>query len=101
MTVRPHDLSDLYFAPVALAIDSGLERWGAMSVDEVTGEVVLHTNSDPTTPDERRAALLATLAQPEMHGWALSIGPRGVVLTHDNHVITLGVPDSVRSYLSL
>ena len=101
MTIRPHDLSDLYLAPVALTTDSCLERWAAMSPDEVRGEVALHTNSDPTTPDKRRAALLATLAQPEMHGWALSIGPRGVVLTHDNHVITLGVPDSVRSYLSL
>jgi hypothetical protein len=101
MTIRPHDLFDLYLAPLALAIDSTLERWGAMSLDQVRSEVLFHTNSDPTTPDRRRAALLATLAQPEMHGWALSIGPRGVVLTHDNHVITLGVPDSVRSYMSL
>ncbi|HRD63524.1 MAG TPA: hypothetical protein PK324_16765 [Nocardioides sp.] len=101
MTIRPHDLSDLYLAPVVLAIDSTLERWGATTLDQVRREVVLHTNGDPATPEKRRAALLATLARPKMHGWTMSIGPRGVVLTHDDHVITLGVPDSVRSYLSL
>lgn len=69
MTIRPHDLSDFYLAPVALAIGCTWERWGAMSLDQVRSEVAFHTNDDPATPDERPAALPATLAQPEMHGW--------------------------------
>jgi hypothetical protein len=96
----PHDISDLYLAPVTLAIDAALENWTASSADEVSFDVALRTNSDPKTPGERSAALLEALAQPEMHGWVVSLDSRGVVLAHDEHRITLGVPDGVRSYLS-
>lgn len=100
MTKRPHDVTDLYLAPVALGLDAELESLAGLSPDALTREIALRTDHEPSTGDERRVALLAAISHlVETHGWRLAWSERGVEMSHDDHRLVLGVPASVRDYV--
>ena len=101
MTIRPRDISDLYLAPVTLEIEAELERLAPLSHDELTGYVSLRTDRTPNGLDQRRRGLLDSLAPLNGHGWSLSWSPRGLVVRHDDHTVTLGVSESIRTYVEL
>lgn len=100
--VRPHDITDLYLAPVVLAIDSELEALRGKSYDDIVMYVALATNREPRTRSEKRKYFIEAVTKfHDLHGWVVSCHPRGLRLTHDDHQIVLGLPLPVYSYLEL
>lgn len=100
MTLRPHDIADLYLAPLALHLDANLELLSGKSPEEVDLEVAIATNREPQGAADRREALLDTVTHlVDMQGWSASWHDRGLRLTHDGHSMVLGIPASLRSYL--
>ena len=74
MAERPHDVTDLYLAPVVLEAESRLEQLGTLSPDEFGFQVTLETNIEPGNAAERRTAFLETMRRRvELHGWELSL----------------------------
>ena len=61
---RPHDTTDLYLAPVTLAVDERLERLAALSAQELADEISLTTNLDPRSALERERAAVITATYP-------------------------------------
>jgi hypothetical protein len=41
MTVKPHDVVDLYLAPVALSVDANLQSLSGFSSEKIDGAVAL------------------------------------------------------------
>ena len=100
MADRPHDLTDLYLAPVLLAIDARIEELGRLDMNDLAYEVALESNSLDTTRQLREEALIRTLTHlTEIHHWTLSWDPRGLRLAHDAHAFVLGIPAVFRDYL--
>lgn len=97
---RPHDTTDLYLAPVTLAVDERLERLAALSAQELADEISLTTNLDPRSALERERAAVVTATYPiDLHGWQVSLAPRGIRLSHGEHSLVLGLPPNLRDYL--
>jgi hypothetical protein len=97
---RPHDITDLYLAPVALSVDEELQYLRDLNEGEVLRHIVLATNREPRTVEERRAYFVEAMTHHhDMHGWIASYDPRGLRLTNGEHTLVLGVPSGVRSYL--
>ena len=102
MTTRPHDVTDLYLAPVLLAIDERLDQFEGLSPKEVEYQVALTTDHQPRDADDRAALLLLSVTHGlDTHGWEASWVPRGLRLSHDDRALALGLPDSLRAYLAL
>jgi len=104
MASRPHDMVDLYLAPVALSVDSRLTELASLSLDELFIRVSLSTDREPMTAEERRRGLLTTVTHPvEMHGWEPSWDDqgRGLRLSHAGHALTLGITTTLRDFLAL
>jgi hypothetical protein len=102
MTTRPHDLSDLYLSPVALQLDHRLGQFEGLSEEEIELRVALDTDSEPRVRAERSQLMLLCLTHVlDTHGWDIHWVSRGLRLSHDNHELVLGVPDSVRAYLAI
>jgi hypothetical protein len=100
MTSRPHDLTDLYLAPVALAIDARIRELGALDVDALTQEVALRSDKPDYNRERREEALLIAVGHlVDRHGWELSWDPRGIRLDHDEHSFVLGTPAVFTKYL--
>lgn len=101
VTGLPHDLTDLYLAPVALSLDAVLEEWGALDQDDLAFKVSPYAGIRPEwTRDDRAEALLAAVAYSvDCHEWSLSWHPRGLMLTHKGHRFVLGVPANFREFL--
>jgi hypothetical protein len=100
MSDRPHDVTDLYLAPVLLALDARIEELGKLDKDGLAYEVVLETNSPDFTRQMREEALIRTITHlTETHHWELSWDPRGLRLTHDAHTLVLGIPAVFHDYL--
>lgn len=100
-TARPHDVADLFLSPVVLDLDQQLAAYGSLSDREVALRVVLATNREPDSPEERAAlALQAVTHLVDTHGWEVSWAPRGLRVSHDNHELVLGVPESLDRYMS-
>jgi hypothetical protein len=96
----PHDVTDLYLSPVALAVDERLAELGTLSDQELTFRLALETNSEPRSRAAAESAVLADAAYlVDTHGWDIEWDPRGVRLTHDGHTLVLGVPANVRAYV--
>ena len=47
MASRPHDITDLYLAPVALKVDARIEELGHLDKDRLAYEVALEMSSTP------------------------------------------------------
>lgn len=102
MTERPHDIPDLYLAPVALAVDARLADLGKLSVPELRQAVAAASDLGDWTRDMRSRALLETVGHlVERHGWDLDWDPRGVRLKHGEHTIVLGIPPVFEEYLTM
>lgn len=97
---RPHDPTDLYLAPVALALDHRLEELAALTVAELEARVALDTNSDPRDAAHREKALLGAVTYLiDLHGWKVGVTSRGLALSHRDRVLVLGFPQNVHAYL--
>ena len=100
MADRPHDVTDLYLAPVLLAVDAKIGELGKLDKDGLAYEVALESNSLDATRQMREEALIRTITHlTETHHWEFSWDPRGLRLTHDAHTFVLGIPAVFHEYL--
>ena len=100
MADRPHDVTDLYLAPVLLEVDAKIEKLGKLDKDELAYEVVLESNSLDVTRQMREEALIRAITHLiEMHHWEVGWDPRGLRMTHDEHTFVLGIPAVFHDYL--
>ena len=100
MPARPHDISDLYLAPVALEIDARIEELGRLDKEQLAYEVALESDSPDFTQQMREQALIRTVTHLiETHNWEFSWDPRGLRLTHHAHTFVLGIPAVFVEYL--
>jgi hypothetical protein len=100
MADRPHDVTDLYLAPVVLAVDAKIEKLGKLDKDGLIYEVALESDTPDTTRSMREQALILTVTHlTDTHGWALSWDPRGLRMTHGAHSFVLGIPAVFHDYL--
>jgi hypothetical protein len=100
MTTRPHDISDLYLAPVALAVDARLEELGRLDKNALAYEVAVESDLPDVTRRVREEALIRTVTHLiDCHDWELSWDPRGLRLAHDGHSFVLGIPAVFAAYL--
>lgn len=101
MTTRPHDVADLYLAPLALELDRRLAEFEGLTKDEIDARVALETDQEPRgAADRTRLMLLCLTHALDSHGWTVDWVIRGLRVSHHHHQLVLGVPGSVRSYLS-
>ena len=100
MAIRPHDVTDLYLAPVVLAVDARIEELGQLGKDGLAYEVALDSDSPDFTRRIREDGLIRTVTHLiDCHGWEFSWDPRGLRLTHDAHTFVLGIPAVFLEYL--
>ena len=100
MATRPHDLTDLYLAPVVLAVDARIEELGRMDKSGLAYEVALESDTPDFTRKMREEALIRTVTHLiDVHDWEFSWDPRGLRLTHEAHTFVLGVPAVFLDYL--
>ncbi len=100
MATRPHDISDLYLAPVALAVDARIEELGQLGKDGLAYEIAIESDLPDLTRRFREDALMRTVTHLiDRHDWELSWDPRGLRLTHDGHSLVLGIPAVFLEYL--
>jgi len=100
MTTRPHDITDLYLAPVVLAIDARIEELGRLDADQLAYKVGLESDEPDYTRSLREEAMIRTITHLiDCHDWEFGWDPRGLRLTHDTHTLVLGVPAAVLNYL--
>ncbi len=100
MATRPHDISDLYLAPVALAVDARIEELGQLDKVQLTYEVALESDSPDFTRQLREEALIRTVTHLiDTHDWQFGWDPRGLRLTHETHTFVLGIPAVFVEYL--
>lgn len=101
MSLLPHDTSDLFLAPVALALDQRIDELGRLGPMALSDEIALESDLADWTRNLREAALLRTVGHLiETHHWVLSWDPRGLRLSHKERHVVLGLPDSFRAFLS-
>lgn len=100
MATRPHDLPDLFLAPVVLAIDAKIEELARLDARQLAYEVALESDTPDFTPKMREDALIRTLEHLiDTHQWTLRWDPRGLRLIHDAHTLVLGVPATFGEYV--
>lgn len=100
MATRPHDVTDLYLAPVVLAVDARVEELGHLDQDQLAHKVAFQSDSQDYTAQMRKEALIQTITSLiDCHGWDLRWDPRGLRLTHDGHTCVLGIPGGFREYV--
>jgi hypothetical protein len=99
MTVLPRDLADLYLAPVILAVDERIEELSRLGPDELAFQIALEGDHPEWTAGLREAGLLQAIERGvETHDWELSLDRRGIRMTHGQHTLVLGVPDTFTAY---
>ncbi len=97
---RPHDVTDLYLAPVVLAIDARIEELGRLDKDQLAHKVAFQSDSPDNIRGVSEEALIGTVTYLiDNHGWEFSWDPRGLRLTHDERTLVLGVPAVFLEYL--
>lgn len=100
MNELPHDIADLYLAPVALQIESRLAELAELDDKKLALQIALESDEPDWSRDVRAEALLRTVGHlVDLHGWSLSWDERGVRLSHGKHSLVLGVPVNVRRYV--
>jgi hypothetical protein len=100
MTAMPHDATDLYLAPVLLAVDARIEELGKLDKGQLAYEVALESDSPDTTRQMREEALIRTITHLiDRHHWDFSWDSRGLRLAHHAHTVVLGVPAVFLEYL--
>ena len=100
MATRPHDITDLYLAPVLLAVDARIAELGRLDRNGLAYEVALESDSPDFTRAMREEALIKTITHTiDQHAWEFSWDERGLRLAHDTHTFVLGIPAVFRDYL--
>jgi hypothetical protein len=100
MTTLPHDLQDLYLAPVALAIDARIAELGRLDDHALALAIALESDVADWTRELREEAVLRTVSHvTDLHGWTVGWDPRGIRLAHEGHSFVLGVPANVVAYV--
>ncbi len=100
MADRPHDIADLYLAPVLLGIDARIERLGEQDKDGLAYEVALASDLPDTTRQRREEALITAITHlVETHHWEFSWDPRGLRMSHGEHTFVVGIPAVFLDYL--
>jgi hypothetical protein len=101
MTALPHDIPDLYLAPVVLAVDARIEELGRLDIDRFAVEVALESDSPDWTRKIREDALIRAIQHTmDGHDWTFSWDPRGLRMSHAAHTLALGIPPVFTEYLS-
>lgn len=96
----PHDVTDLYLSPVALAVDARLQELGQLDAADLRFRLILETNTEPRSrADAIRTVLADASYLVPTHGWDLGWDDRGLRLTHDGHTLVLGIPTNVRTFV--
>ena len=100
MPARPHDISDLYLAPMALEVDARIEELGRLDKERLAYEVALEADTPDFTREMREGGLIRTITHLiETHHWDFSWDPRGLRLSHEAHTFVLGIPAVFVQYL--
>ena len=100
MSDRPHDVTDLYLAPVLLAVDARIEELGQLDEGGLAYEVELESDLPGITRQMREEALMRAITHlTDTHHWTFSWDPRGLRLTHHAHTFVLGLPPVCLDYL--
>ena len=100
MATRPHDITDLYLAPVVLAVDARIEELGRLDKSGLAYEVAFESDAPDFTRQMREEALIRTVTHLiDSHDWEFSWDPRGLRLAHDAHTFVLGIPAVFADYL--
>ena len=100
MTTLPHDITDLYLAPVALAVDARIAELAALPPERLAFRVGLESDLPDWSRAFREDALIRAIGHGiERHGWEFEWDVRGLRLTHDSHTFVLGVPATFWGYL--
>ncbi len=100
MSERPHDTHDLYLAPVALELDRRLDEFEGLDDEGVVLKIALTTNREARDAEHRaRLTLEALTHSVDLHGWDVTLAPRGLQLAHGDHQLVLGLPASLQGYL--
>lgn len=101
MTAHPHDITDLYLAPVVLAVDARIEELSQLDPEALAYQIALEGDHADWTPQLRETGLLRTLRYLiDLHDWEISLHPRGIKLTHEQHTLVLGIPQTFTDYLA-
>jgi hypothetical protein len=101
MSERPRDLDDLWLAPVCLQLEDRLTELSGLDAHEMEMRVALDSDLPDSNLERRRTAMLVCLSRNiELHGWSLAWVVRGLRMTHGVHSLVLGLPESVRHYIS-
>jgi hypothetical protein len=97
----PHDVSDLYLAPVVLSIDARLDHLGTLEPRALAQQVAVESNLPDWSREDRERALLESIQHfVDCRGWAVTWDPRGLRLSHGEHSLVLGVPANLGQYLA-
>ena len=100
MAPKPHDLTDLYLAPVVLGVDARIEELARLDKSRLAFEVALESDEPDYTRGMREEALIRALTYlTDPHGWEFRWDPRGLRLTHGTHTLVLGIPAVLLEYL--
>lgn len=100
MATLPHDLTDLYFAPVVLAIDARIAELGRLDARALSYQVGMASDTPDLNRELREAGLLRAIEHLiDTHNWELALDPRGVRLTHGEHTVVLGIPPTLSDYV--
>jgi hypothetical protein len=99
MSTLPHDLTDLYLAPVLLAVQARIEELGALPLPDLAIRIGLDSDLADWTPTMRDDALLRTVGHLlDLHDWQLSWDRYGLKVSHDTHSVVLGVPKTFADF---
>jgi len=97
----PHDVPDLYLAPVVLAIDAKLDDLSTLEPRALAQRIAIESNAPAWSREDREKGLLVAIAHfVDCRGWTMTWDPRGLRLSHDERTVVLGVPASFADYLS-
>jgi hypothetical protein len=96
----PHDVSDLYLAPVVLSIDAKLDDLATLDPRALAQRVAIESNLPDWNREARERALLESILHfVDSRGWTVAWDPRGLRLSHADHSLVLGVPANLAQYL--
>jgi len=97
----PHDVADLFLAPLVLVLDSRIEELGSLDLEQLGTRVALVSGKPDWSRDLRESGLLEAVRHLiDWHEWELSWDPRGLRLAHADHKVVLGVPPVFAEFLT-
>ena len=83
MSELPHDIADLYLAPVVLEVDARITELATLTDEKLAVQVAIESDEPDWSVDLRKVALLRTVGHLiDLHGWQMSWDDRGIRLAH-------------------